>query len=168
VTTGGVWIGNRIYWSLTFVTINNYASRTELSTPNITNYSRHKVFSVFTIRCLVAVSNGDRSPSSGFPNCLQTQPAASNWNTHRYITPAGTAQKTSLLLLHVLSLPGEKTCTLSCSLATAVVLCVFKSRRGHQCGTVNISRDNHVLNFYTNIYCCVNGYKDKLQSVVFR
>jgi hypothetical protein len=40
-------------------------------------YSIHKVFSVFTNRCLVVASNGGRFPSSGFLNCpwLQLPPS---------------------------------------------------------------------------------------------
>jgi hypothetical protein len=34
------------------------------------------------------------------------------------------------------------------------------------CGVVVAWRDNHILNFYTNIYCCYNEYMDELQSVV--
>jgi hypothetical protein len=36
----------------------------------ISNYSTHKVFLVFASRCLIAASNGGRSPLSGFPNRL--------------------------------------------------------------------------------------------------
>jgi hypothetical protein len=61
-TIDGVWIGNRIYWELTE-----------------RNYSTNKVLSVFTSRCLIAASNGDRSPSSGFPNCLRPQLPASHF-----------------------------------------------------------------------------------------
>jgi hypothetical protein len=36
VTLDRVWISNRIYWTLTLVTTNNYDSLTELHTPKIT------------------------------------------------------------------------------------------------------------------------------------
>jgi hypothetical protein len=36
VTIDGVWIGNRIYWTLTLVTSNNYYSLTELHALKIT------------------------------------------------------------------------------------------------------------------------------------
>jgi hypothetical protein len=60
VVIDGVRIGNRIYWTLIVVTTNNYDNLTELHIPEITNYNIHKVFSVFTSRCLVAVLNGGR------------------------------------------------------------------------------------------------------------
>jgi hypothetical protein len=51
------------------ITTNNYGSVTELHTPNIAVTTVHLNFSVFTSRCLVAASNGERSPSSRFPIC---------------------------------------------------------------------------------------------------
>jgi hypothetical protein len=59
VTTDGVRIGNRIYWSLKQVVSSLFKS---LSQASVLGH-------VFTDRCLVAASNGRRSPSSGFPNC---------------------------------------------------------------------------------------------------
>jgi hypothetical protein len=41
VTIDGAWIGNRIYWTLTLVTTNNYNSLTELHTPKITVTTAH-------------------------------------------------------------------------------------------------------------------------------
>jgi hypothetical protein len=41
VTTDGDWIGNRIYWTLTEVTTNNYDSLTELHTPEVTVTTSH-------------------------------------------------------------------------------------------------------------------------------
>jgi hypothetical protein len=42
LTTDGVWIGNRIYWTLLHrVTTNNYDSLTELHTPKITVTTAH-------------------------------------------------------------------------------------------------------------------------------
>jgi hypothetical protein len=67
------------------VTTNNYDSLTDLThSKDHCNYSTHKVFSVFSSRCLVAAFNGERSPSSGFPNCphLQLQfPTSHNCNS---------------------------------------------------------------------------------------
>jgi hypothetical protein len=65
-----VWVQtcNCIYWTLKLETTNNYGSLTELHTPKIAITTTHKVFSVFTSRCLLAASNGRRSSSSGFPN----------------------------------------------------------------------------------------------------
>jgi hypothetical protein len=67
MTIGGVWTGNRIYWTLRERNYtNNYASLSKLHTPKITvNYREHKVF---TSRCLLAAFNGRHSLSSGFPN----------------------------------------------------------------------------------------------------
>jgi hypothetical protein len=45
-----VWIGNRIYWTLTLVTTNNYDSLTQLHTPKITVTTAHIKSSVFTTR----------------------------------------------------------------------------------------------------------------------
>jgi hypothetical protein len=41
VTIDGIWIGNRIYWTLTLVTRNNYYSLTELHTPKVTVTATH-------------------------------------------------------------------------------------------------------------------------------
>jgi hypothetical protein len=69
-----VWIGKWIYWTLALVTTNNYENLTELyNVKDYCNYSTHKVFSVFTSCCLVAASNGWRSPSSGFSNFSRSQ-----------------------------------------------------------------------------------------------
>jgi hypothetical protein len=63
------------------VTRNNSDSLAELHTPKITvTTAHHKVFSVFTSRCLVAASNGERSSSSGFRNCPQPQLPASHFS----------------------------------------------------------------------------------------
>jgi hypothetical protein len=79
VTIDGVWIGNRIYWTLTLVTTNNYNSLTGLHAPKIAVIIEHKVFSVFNTRCLVAASNGGRSPSSGSLNSLRIWGPRSNF-----------------------------------------------------------------------------------------
>jgi hypothetical protein len=39
------------------------------------------------------------------------------------------------------------------------------SCRGHQCGIVDAWRNNHILNFYTNIYCCYNEHTDELLTM---
>jgi hypothetical protein len=49
VTINGIWIGNRIYWTLTLVTINNCDTLTELHTPNITVTSAHTESSQFAL-----------------------------------------------------------------------------------------------------------------------
>jgi hypothetical protein len=41
VTRDEVWIGNRIYWTLTLVATNNCDRLTELHTPNITVTTAH-------------------------------------------------------------------------------------------------------------------------------
>jgi hypothetical protein len=60
VTIGWAWICNKIYSALA---TRNYTVLTVLHTRSSQR--------VFTSRCLVAASNGGRSPSSGFPNCLR-------------------------------------------------------------------------------------------------
>jgi hypothetical protein len=52
----------------------------------VDNYSTHKVFSVFTSRCLTAVYKGGRSPSSGLPNCPRPQLPASHYNYNSQLT----------------------------------------------------------------------------------
>jgi hypothetical protein len=75
------------------VTTNNYDSLTELHTPNI---STHKVF---TSRCLVAVSNGGRSPSSGFQDCPRPRLPASSNNCNSQLTePESESESESELL----------------------------------------------------------------------
>jgi hypothetical protein len=129
VTKDEVWIGNWIYWTLTLATTNNYDSLTELHTPNDhCNYSTQNIFSVFTSRCLLAASKVDVPLPLGSlsyqlltcHNCSSqlTQPWA---YSPRYIAPPRTAQKTSVPLLRVLSLPGKQR-PQSCSLATAALL----------------------------------------------
>jgi hypothetical protein len=49
VTTDGVRIGNWIYWTLTFVTTNNYDSFTELHISNITATTANIHFSQFSL-----------------------------------------------------------------------------------------------------------------------
>jgi hypothetical protein len=44
------------------------------------NYGAHKVFSVFTCRCLITTCNSGPSPSSGFPNSPLPQPPASHFS----------------------------------------------------------------------------------------
>jgi hypothetical protein len=59
------------------VTTNNCYRTLSYTSKRHCNYSTHKAFSVFTIRCLVAVSNSGSSSSSGFPNCPRPQLPAS-------------------------------------------------------------------------------------------
>jgi hypothetical protein len=44
---------------------------------------------VLSSRCFVAASNGGRSPSSGFPNCLRAQLPASHSNSSQGPNPSG-------------------------------------------------------------------------------
>jgi hypothetical protein len=84
VTLDGVWI-DRIYWTLwysarlhfTFDYCTHARARTHTHTHTHTSVYSH----VFTSRCLVATSNGGRSPSSGFPNCPRPQLPASHSNS---------------------------------------------------------------------------------------
>jgi hypothetical protein len=63
------------------VTTNNYDSFTEFTHPKDNcNYNTPIVFLVFISRCLVAVFNGGRSPSSGFPNSPRPQQPASHFS----------------------------------------------------------------------------------------
>jgi hypothetical protein len=92
VTRDRVWIGNRIYWTLTLVTTNHYGCLTELHTQKITVTTAHKVFSVFTSRCLVAAYKGERSSSSGFPNSLRPQLPASRFSQLQLSTDSTRSQ----------------------------------------------------------------------------
>jgi hypothetical protein len=64
----------------------NYDSLTELHTREITVISAHVKFSEFASRCLVAVSNGGHSPSSGLPNCLRPHVAAARFSQLQLLT----------------------------------------------------------------------------------
>jgi hypothetical protein len=81
VTTYGVWIGNRLYCTLTLVTTNNYAR-------DYRKYSTHKVLSVFGGWSLVTASNGGSSRSSGFPNGPCPQSPAPLSNSSRQLHPS--------------------------------------------------------------------------------
>jgi hypothetical protein len=74
VTVNGVWIGNWIYWTL-FDTARDYT----LQFTAIHTKCPQSV-TVSASRCLVAASNGGRSPSSEFPNFPLPQLPASNSN----------------------------------------------------------------------------------------
>jgi hypothetical protein len=90
VNIDGVWIGNRIYCAITTRSYKDYAL-TVLHTSQIT--VEHTKYSqsvrVFTSRCLVAVYNNGRSPSSGFPNYHRPQLPASNSNSSQQLNPSG-------------------------------------------------------------------------------
>jgi hypothetical protein len=74
VSIDGVWIGNRIYWTLPLITTSNCDSLTELHTAKTAVTTAHvKPSHFFTIRCLVTAFNGRRFPYFGFPNCLRPQ-----------------------------------------------------------------------------------------------
>jgi hypothetical protein len=89
VTIDGVWIGNWIYWAFTLVTMNNYDCLTELLTPKIILTKADIKSSQSLVRCLAAAFNGERSPSSGFPNCPRPQLPASHSNTSQQLNPSG-------------------------------------------------------------------------------
>jgi hypothetical protein len=67
LTRDVVWICNFIYLTFTSVTTNNYGSH--WVSPEITATTAHIKSPRSSSRCLVAASNGGRSPTSGFPNC---------------------------------------------------------------------------------------------------
>jgi hypothetical protein len=81
------------------VTTNNYDSLTKVHSSKTL-----RGFSVFTSRCLVAASNGGRSPSSGFPNCpLPQLPSSVNNGSQRLnlscsLTISVTQQPTKCLI----------------------------------------------------------------------
>jgi hypothetical protein len=69
----GFWIDDRIYWTLWYSAWQHFTVHydTSVHSPD------------FTSRCLVAASNGERSPSSGLPNCPRphlTATGHSDWN----------------------------------------------------------------------------------------
>jgi hypothetical protein len=73
VTIHGFWIDDRIYCTLWYSAWLNFT---------IHYYTHTSVHShVFISRCLVAASNGGRSPSSGFPNYTRPQLSASHSNS---------------------------------------------------------------------------------------
>jgi hypothetical protein len=115
VTVDGVLIGNRIYWTLTLVTTNNYYNLTELHTPKIT--IRHKVFSVFTVRCLVGASNGGRPLPLGSRNI-----PGPNYQLQLSYSP-GTDRTENVFHYCVFSL-FRRNVSERCSLATAVYTAV--------------------------------------------
>jgi hypothetical protein len=73
VNMDGIWIGNRMYWTLCI--------------QRVTTVYTHSVHShVFTSRCSVAASNGGRTPSSRFPNYPHT--SAISFSAHKDWTAA--------------------------------------------------------------------------------
>jgi hypothetical protein len=87
VTINRVWIGNRVYWTLTE---HNYKqlqqSHWVKRSKDHYNYSTHDVFSVFTSRLLSSSFWKRTFPSSGFPNCLQPQLPASHFSQSQLST----------------------------------------------------------------------------------
>jgi hypothetical protein len=62
---------------------------------------------VFTSRCLVAVSNGGRSPSSGFPNCPRFQlPNSHSNSSQRLRLSSPLTRSTPLTVLRITSRHG--------------------------------------------------------------
>jgi hypothetical protein len=57
------------------------------------NYNTHEVFLSLTSRCLVAASNGGRSPSSSFPNCPRPQLPASSYFSRLQLSTDSTQVK---------------------------------------------------------------------------
>jgi hypothetical protein len=84
----GVWIGNRIYRTL--ISRKDYAA-TVLHTSQITiGHTRSfKFVTVFISRCLAAAPNGERSLSSGFPNCPRPRLPAAHSNSSQELNPSG-------------------------------------------------------------------------------
>jgi hypothetical protein len=73
VTIDGVWIGNRLYWTLWYSAWLHF-------TVHYYTHTHTSVYShVFTSRCSVAATNSGRSASSGFPN----YPRAWTTSSHR-------------------------------------------------------------------------------------
>jgi hypothetical protein len=125
VTRDRVWIGKRNNCTLIkLVTTNNNESHRVTHFEDHSNYSTHKTFSLFTSRCLVTVSNGRRSPSSGFPNCLRPPLTSHNCDFQLLsLYNPGTVRRGEASSIIACSLvAGEPTCPQSCPLATAVVL----------------------------------------------
>jgi hypothetical protein len=76
VTIDGVWIDDRIYWTLW------YSVWLHFTVHRLTHTCTHQCLqSRLHCRCLVAASNNGRSPSSGFPNCPRPHLPASNNNS---------------------------------------------------------------------------------------
>jgi hypothetical protein len=75
---------------LRLVTTSNDYAFTVLHTSQITiGHARSsQSVTVFTSRCLVASSNGGRSPSSGLPNCPRPQLPASHSNSSERLNPS--------------------------------------------------------------------------------
>jgi hypothetical protein len=78
LTTDGVWIGHRIYWTLTFVNYKKKRQSRSHNSKDHCNYSTNKAFTVFTSRYLATAPNGGHSPSPGFPKCSRPQISASH------------------------------------------------------------------------------------------
>jgi hypothetical protein len=78
VAIDGVWLKDRIYWTLWYNAWLHYSSLLHTHTHTHTSVYSH----VFISLCSVAASNSGRSPSSVFPN----YPRASATNSHQQLT----------------------------------------------------------------------------------
>jgi hypothetical protein len=110
VTIDGVWIGNRIYWTLKYsawlqvsIMICLTVIHTSRTAMGFTWSSQSLTF--FTTRCMVAASNFGLSPSSMFPYCPHPQLPASNSNSSQqrnasgYLTNCNCQSSVKLLLV---------------------------------------------------------------------
>jgi hypothetical protein len=80
VTRANVWIGDRMYWTLTLVATNNCDTLSELHTPKVI------VTTVFTSRCLAATFNAGCSLSPGFPNSPRPRVPAAHFSQQQFST----------------------------------------------------------------------------------
>jgi hypothetical protein len=89
VTTDGVWIGNRIYYTIPNLNYTDCALTVlHISQITIEHTRSSQSVKVFTSRCLVTAPNGGRSPSSGFRSCPRPQLLASHSNSSVQLSSA--------------------------------------------------------------------------------
>jgi hypothetical protein len=121
VTIDGVWIGNRICWTLKKLQITTTVSLS-YTLQNHCNYTTYKIFSLFPSRCSVAASINVSSLYSGFPNSSRPQlQQCSTLNCPAYNILTRTAQKTPFLCCCFQLLPCKYACLRSRYLVTAAV-----------------------------------------------
>jgi hypothetical protein len=84
----GFGLVNGLTEQLQNVTTNNYDSISKVHY----KYSTYKVFSVFTVRCLMGASKGGRPPSFAFPNAPRPQLPASPFSHPQLSTNSTTSQ----------------------------------------------------------------------------